>query len=147
MKGGVDTDMLVEFAKSQDSVEVSRIGKQKVYSSNRGRHSMAFATLERMIVGGPGVDSFPKAYSWQKAKLLPTEVTIFLPFLPSKSTTPEFCSSQMSRERPRTTKLTQERCRCLRALAGGMAIGDDGGSVLLQSWRPRMRKPASRSRQ
>ena len=131
MKGGVDTDMLVEFAKSQDSVEVSRIGKQKVYSSNRGRHSMAFAPLKKgMIVGGPDVDYVSEGIQLTKGKAPSYKGHEILAVLAEQVDNPGVLFFADVKGAAKNNEIDPRAMQMLEKVkAGGMAIGDDGGSI------------------
>ncbi len=55
MKGGLDAEKLIAFAKLNKTLETSQAGKHEIHSLNRDkRHPVAFATLNNnVIVGGP----------------------------------------------------------------------------------------------
>jgi hypothetical protein len=131
MKGGVDTDMLVDFAKSQDSIEVSRIGKQKVYSSDRGRHSMAFAPLKKgVIVGGPDTDYVSEGIELAKGKAPSYKGHDILDVLAKQIDNPGFLFFADVKGAAKDNELDQRAMQMLEKVkAGGMAVGDDGGSI------------------
>ncbi len=57
LKGGVDMKKIFENPKLVDRLEMDQIGKNKIYSTNRGRRPMAFAPLKKgVIVGGPDIN-------------------------------------------------------------------------------------------
>ena len=53
LEGGVDASIVNRFAQSKDSIESSRMGKNILFSSQRGRRPMAFTALKngKMIFG------------------------------------------------------------------------------------------------
>ena len=53
MEGGVNSENVAKFADSQDFISKNKIGKHEVYSVNKGRHPMAYASLKKgkLIVG------------------------------------------------------------------------------------------------
>ncbi|MBT3635560.1 MAG: hypothetical protein HN531_01360 [Opitutae bacterium] len=131
MKGGVDTDMLVDLVKSQDSVEVSRIGKQKVYSSDRGRHSMAFAPLNKgVIVGGPDADYVSEGIDLAKGKAPSYKGHDLLDVLAGQMDKPGFLFFADVKGAAKNNELDPRAMLMLEKVkAGGMAVGDDGGSI------------------
>jgi hypothetical protein len=135
MKGGLDTERLVEFATAQDSIEVSRVGKQKVYSSNKGRHSMAFAPLKKgVVVGGPDSAYVSEGILLAKGKGAPYEGHELLQALAEKIENPGFIFFANVQGAAKRNELDQRAKFMLEKIkAGGMVIGDDGGSIKISA--------------
>jgi hypothetical protein len=133
MKGGIDTDKMVDFVKSKDSIEVSRIGKQKVYSSSKGRHSMAFAPLNKgVIVGGPDSNYVSEGIMLAKGKSPSYKGHPILQAITESIDEPGFIlfadvkGAAKNNELDKRAKLMLEKVK-----AGGIAIGEDKGQIRL----------------
>ena len=69
MKGGLDPDMVIDFAESREELEVTQIRKHRVYSGSKGRHSMASAALKNgVFVGGPDSNYVSEGIMLSKGK-------------------------------------------------------------------------------
>ena len=133
MKGGIDTDKMVDFVKSKDSIEVSRIGKQKVYSSSKGRHSMAFAPLNKgVIVGGPDSAYVSEGIMLAKGKAPAYKGHPILQTITNSIEDPGFIffadvkGAAKDNDLDPRAKLMLEKVK-----AGGIAIGEDKGQIRL----------------
>jgi hypothetical protein len=131
MKGGIDTDKLVDFAKSKDSIEVSRIGKQEVYSSSKGRHPMAFAPLKKgVIVGGPDSDYVSEGIMLTKGKSPSYEGHPILQTITESIDEPGFILFADVKGAAKNNELDKRAMLMLEKVkAGGMAIGEVGGLI------------------
>ena len=57
LEGGVDASIVSEFARSKDSIEESKAGRNTIFSNLNGRRPIAFATLKKSkLVFGPNPD-------------------------------------------------------------------------------------------
>jgi hypothetical protein len=69
LKGGLDVDTMLDNPKFKDRLELNLVGKQKVYTSEKGRRPMAFAALKKgIIVGGPDTDYVSEGIMLAKGK-------------------------------------------------------------------------------
>lgn len=131
MKGGIDPKALTQFADSQDSLDVSQIGKQKVYSANRGRHSMAFAILKKgFVVGGPDDLYVSEGIQLAKSKTSKYDGHPLLDVLQKQIKNPGFLffadvknGSKMHDIHPRAKAMIEN------VRSAGIVIGDDAGSL------------------
>ena len=131
MKGGVDTDKLVEFANSQDSVQMSYLGKNKVYSSSKGRHSMAFSAIKKnTIVGGPDADYVSEGIQLAKGKGASYKGHAILELITAQVENPGFVFFADVKGAAKNNELDPRAMHVLEKVkAGGMAVGDDDGSI------------------
>jgi hypothetical protein len=131
MKGGLDLDTLIDFVKSKDSIEVSRIGKQKVYSSTNGRHPMAFAPVKKgVIVGGPDADYVSEGIMLAKGKSASYKGHSLLQAITESIDNPGLLLFADIKGAAKTNVLDQRAMTMVEKVkAGGMAIGESEGLI------------------
>jgi hypothetical protein len=131
MKGGLDLDTLIDFVKSKDSIEVSRIGKQKVYSSTKGRHPMAFAPVKKgVIVGGPDADYVSEGIMLAKGKSASYDGHSILQAITESIDNPGLILFADVKGATKTNELDQRAMVMVEKVkAGGMAIGESEGLI------------------
>ena len=57
LEGGVNAEIVSDFAQSKDSIEGSKVGNNTIFSTQKGRRPMAFTALENgMMIFGPDRD-------------------------------------------------------------------------------------------
>ena len=70
LEGGVDASIVNRFAQSKDSIESSRMGKNILFSSQRGRRPMAFTALKNgKMIFGPDQDYVSEGIFWPREKV------------------------------------------------------------------------------
>jgi len=69
MEGGVNSENVAKFADSQDFISKNKIGKHEVYSVNKGRHPMAYASLKKgKLVVGPDANYVTEGIALARGK-------------------------------------------------------------------------------
>ena len=69
MDGGVNSENVAKFADSQDFISRNKIGKHEVYSVNKGRHPMAYASLKKgKLVVGPDANYVTEGIALARGK-------------------------------------------------------------------------------
>ena len=131
MKGGLDPDMVIDFAESKGELEVSRIGKQTVYSSDRGRHSMAFAALKKgVFVGGSDADYVSEGIMLSKGKTAAYKGHPILEILTNSVENPGFIVFADVLGAVKNTEIDSRVMPMLEKVkAGGMVIGESKGLI------------------
>ena len=133
MKGGLDPDVVIDFAESREELDVSQIGKQKVYSSSKGRHSMAFAALKKgVFVGGPDSDYVSEGIMLSKGKAASYKGHPILDVLTDSIEDPGFVFFADVKGAVKNNEIDPRAMHMLEKVkAGGMAIGEDEGLIQL----------------
>lgn len=131
MKGGLDSDKMIEFAESKGSLEESLIGKQTVYSSSKGKRPMAFTVMKKgVVVGGPDSDYVSEGILLAKGKAPSYEGHDLLKMISGRVTKPGFIMFANLAGAADDNKL-DHRAKFMvdKVKAGAMAIGDQGGAI------------------
>jgi len=133
MKGGLDPDVVIDFAQSREELDVTQIGKQKVYSSSKGRHSMAFAALKKgVFVGGPDSDYVSEGIMLSKGKAASYKGHPILDVLTDSIEDPGFVFFADVKGAVKNNEIDSRAMHMLEKVkAGGMAIGEDKGLIRL----------------
>ena len=131
MKGGLDPDVVIDFAESREELEVTQIGKQRVYSGSKGRHSMAFAALKKgVFVGGPDSDYVSEGIMLSKGKADSYRGHPILEVLTDSIEDPGFVVFADVKGATKNNEIDPRMMPMLEKVrAGGMAIGDENGLI------------------
>lgn len=133
MKGGLDPEIVIDFAESREELEVTRIGKQKVYSSSKGRHPMAFAALKKgVFVGGPDTDYVSEGIMLSKGKAASYKGHPILQTITESIDDPGFVFFADVKGAAKNNEIDPRMMSMLEKVrAGGMAIGEQNGLIRL----------------
>ncbi len=131
MKGGLDPDMVIDFAESREELDVTRIGKQRVYTSSKGRHPMAFAALKKgVFVGGPDSNYVSEGIMLSKGKAESYQGHPILDALTDSIEDPGFVVFADVQGAVKNNEIEARMMPMLQKVkAGGMAIGDENGII------------------
>lgn len=145
LKGGVDMDKLIENPKLADRLEIDQIGKNKIYSTKRGKRPMAFAPLKKgVIVGGPDVNYVNEGILLAKGKSPSHSGNNLLDSLIASVDHPGFLVFA-DIERAEKQNYLDERARFMRdkIKTGAMVIGEAGGAIRISAVVEATRKETS----
>lgn len=135
LKGGVDMNKIIGNPKFADRLEMSKIGKNKIYSSNRGRRSMAFAPLKKgVIVGGPNIDYVSEGILLAKGKSTAHSGNSLLESLIDSVDQPGFLFFADLESADELNYLDQRaQFMSEKIKAGAMVIGEAGGAIRISA--------------
>jgi hypothetical protein len=135
LKGGVDMKKIFENPKLVDRLEMDQIGKNKIYSTNRGRQPMAFAPLKKgVIVGGPNINYVNEGILLAKGKSPSHPGNNLLDSLIASVDHPGFLVFA-DIERADKENYLDERARFMsdKIKTGAMVIGEAGGAIRISA--------------
>ena len=135
LKGGVDMKKIFENPKLVDRLEMDQIGKNKIYSTNRGRQPMAFAPLKKgVIVGGPNINYVNEGILLAKGKSPSHPGNNLLDSLIASVDHPGFLVFA-DIERADKQNYLDERARFMsdKIKTGAMVIGEAGGAIRISA--------------
>lgn len=134
LEGGVDASIVNRFAQSKDSIESSRMGKNILFSSQRGRRPMAFTALKNgKMIFGPDQDYVSEGVFLAKGKGNGSPGHPILNSLNGLLADPGFLLFANVKGAMEVADL-DERVRFMleRVDAGGVVVGDhDGGFKII----------------
>jgi hypothetical protein len=131
LEGGVDASIVNQFAQSKDSIESSKMGKNIIFSSQKGRRPMAFTALKNgKMIFGPDQDYVSEGIFLAKRKGKGSSGHLILQSLNELIDDPGFVLFANMKGAKEVTELDQwVRLMTDKIDSCGMVIGDQDGGL------------------
>ena len=131
LEGGVDASIVTEVTRTREYIQESRVGKKTIFSTDKGRHPMAFSVLKKgKIVFGPDRDYVSEGIQLASGKGSGSISHPILESLTNTLETPGFLFFADVKGAKETAELDQwARMMADKIESCGMVIGDDAGGL------------------
>ena len=131
LEGGVNASVVTEVTRAREYIQESKVGKKTIFSTNKGRHPMAFSVLKKgKIVFGPDRDYVSEGIQLANGKGSGSISHPLLESLTNILETPGFLFFADVKGAKETAELGQwARMMADKIESCGMVIGDDDGGL------------------